>query len=36
MNPTLKLGLMTFGTLAVLWAFAWVAAEVIYKLSKDN
>jgi hypothetical protein len=36
MNPTLKLGLMVCGTLAVLWAFAWLSAEIINRLTKDD
>lgn len=30
-----KLSLMVFGALAVLWAFAWVTAELIDYLTKD-
>jgi hypothetical protein len=36
MNPTLKLGLMVCGTLAVLWGFAWLSAEIITRLTKEN
>jgi len=36
MNGTAKLGLMTAITILVLWAVAWVAAEVIIYLSKEN
>jgi len=30
-----KLSLMVFGTLAVLWIFAWVTAELIDYLTKE-
>jgi hypothetical protein len=36
MNSTLKLGLMVAGSLTVLWAFAWLMAQAIIKISKDN
>jgi hypothetical protein len=36
MDGTLKLGLMTATTLLVLWAVAWVFAEVIIFLSKED
>jgi hypothetical protein len=36
MDPTLKLGLMVATTLLVLAAVAWVLAEVVTFLTKDN
>ena len=36
MNGATKLGLMTATTLLVLWGIAWVLAEVIIFLSKED
>ena len=36
MDGTTKLGLMTTATIAALWALAWVVAELITYLSKDD
>jgi hypothetical protein len=36
MDGTVKLGLMTAITLLGLWAVAWVLAEVINFLTKDD
>jgi len=35
MTPLEKLSLMVLGSLAVLWAAAWVIAEIITRLAKD-
>lgn len=36
MNGTEKLGLMVLGSLAVLWAIAWVIVEITDILIKDE
>jgi len=36
MDGTLKLGLMTATTIIGLWAVAWVIAEVVVYLTKDD
>ena len=36
MNGTLKLGLMVAATYAVLYAFAYIATEVIVKFTKED
>jgi|APGre2960657373_1045057.scaffolds.fasta_scaffold554742_2 hypothetical protein len=36
MDGTIKLGLMTATTILGLWAAAWIVAEVIIYLSKED
>jgi hypothetical protein len=36
MTPLEKLSLMVLGTLAVLWAAAWVVAETVVYFTKDE
>ena len=36
MNPTLKLGLMVTVAIAALYAFAYIATEVIVKFTKED
>ena len=36
MNPTLKLGLMVVAAYAVLYAVAYISAELIDRLTKDK
>jgi hypothetical protein len=36
MTPLEKLSLMVLGTLAVLWAVAWITAELIDYLIKEK
>ena len=36
MDPTLKLGLMVAASIAVLYAFAYIATELIVKFTKET
>ena len=36
MSPTLKLGLMVFGTLGVIYIVSYLIAEIIFRLTKED
>ena len=36
MSPTLKLGLMVFGTLGVITIVSYLIAEIVFRLTKDE
>ena len=36
MSPTLKLALMVFGTLGVIYIVSYLTAEIIFRLTKED